>query len=159
MGVMDNLMFWKKKDDFSSLDPGLSSPPDFNSNNLGMPQQQGMPNNLGMPDQNMALPSMDQGVQPQNQGIPNDFNNPPQSFNELNSRPMHETAPQGFQSTPVMPPQQSNQQSNDNEMLRRDIELLSYKLDTIKAALDMINQRVSNIERLAMNEVQHKKGW
>ena len=157
---MDNLMFWKKKDDFGSFDPGLSSSPDFSSNNLGMPSQhQGMPNNMGMPDQNLGLPNSDPGFGAPNNNLgsptpqPNFSNSQQPTFNDMNSRPLHETAPQGFQSTPVMP------QANNKQSSNQDIELLSYKLDTIKAALEMINQRVSNIERLAMNEVQRKKGW
>ena len=34
----------------------------------------------------------------------------------------------------------------------RDVELISSKLDTIKANLDSINQRLENLERLAKEE-------
>ncbi len=46
---------------------------------------------------------------------------------------------------------------------RRDMEILSSKLDAVKALLDSMNQRVANIERIALqeeaNERKKQRGW
>ena len=146
MGVLDKLMFWKKSDDFGK-DMNLGLGPD----NLGMGGQ-----NLGMGNQNMGLGN--QGFGNQNFGMPpaqEDFGfNTPQYQSPYQNRP--QMAPPGFQaSVPMMPtaPQQ------DFSMVGKDIELLSYKLDTIKAALDMVNQRLANIERIAQGEPQRRREW
>ncbi len=130
MAFLDKLMFWKKSDDFSDFD---------NQFNPGSFQN----NNLGMPNMNPGLPA---NTPPQ--GNEYNFDN-----NIQNPFSQQQSAPPGFQTTPMMPqaPQQPHQD------ISKDIELLSYKLDTIKAALEVINQRIANLERIASGE--RKRGW
>jgi ABC-type transporter Mla subunit MlaD len=47
--------------------------------------------------------------------------------------------PQGFAPQQMAPPV-------DMESVRRTIETINYKLDSLKAALDAINARLANIE-------------
>ncbi len=42
--------------------------------------------------------------------------------------------------------------NNNDLMLKKDLEIISSKLDAIKASLESLNQRVENIERIAMSE-------
>ena len=41
--------------------------------------------------------------------------------------------------------------------LEKDIQLLSAKLDSLKAILDNINQRLANIERIAHESEAHER--
>lgn len=53
------------------------------------------------------------------------------------------------------------QQQGDNispDMLSKDLQLISSKLDTIKAQIEQMNQRIINIEKKAYEE-EHKEGW
>ncbi len=47
--------------------------------------------------------------------------------------------------------------SNNDLMLKKDLEIISSKLDAIKASLESMNQRVANIERIAMSEDNENK--
>lgn len=58
------------------------------------------------------------------------------------------------------PAQFSNQNIIQNDTLQKDIQILSLKLDAIKAELDNINQRIKNIEAIAEKEqMQQNKRW
>jgi len=41
----------------------------------------------------------------------------------------------------------------------RDLELVSAKLDALKATLDNISQRLANLERVAYGEEEQRRGW
>ena len=41
----------------------------------------------------------------------------------------------------------------------RDLELVSAKLDAMRATLESINQRLAGLERVAYGEEEHRKGW
>ena len=41
----------------------------------------------------------------------------------------------------------------------RDMELVSAKLDALKASLDSINQRLANLERVAYGDEEQRKVW
>lgn len=90
-----------------------------------------------------------------------DFSQPTQTFPSQSSfSPSTYTqpslSPPSFEPPSFSPPSQSafqpssfsNMQTYAGEKdLRKDIELLSSKLDTIKALLDAINQRLTTLER------------
>lgn len=81
-----------------------------------------------------------------NQGMGNDFN---QGFHDQLQPPIN-LSNQQFQ--PV--------QQNSGGDLQKDIQILSLKLDAIKAELDSVNQRIKNIEAIAEKEqVQQPKKW
>jgi len=60
---------------------------------------------------------------------------------------------------PVQQPfmQQSQQPSYGGS--NRDLELVSAKLDALKASLDNINQRLAGLERVAYGEDEHRRAW
>jgi len=83
-----------------------------------------------------------------NQGMGNDFNS---GFHDQ-LQPSMNLSSQQFQ-----PVQQSQGSGGD---LQKDIQILSLKLDAIKAELDSINQRIKNIETIAEKEqVAQPKKW
>jgi hypothetical protein len=83
-----------------------------------------------------------------NQSPGNDFN---QGFHDQ-LQPSINLSSQQFQ-----PAQQMQSSGGD---LQKDIQILSLKLDAIKAELDSMNQRIKNIETIAEKEqVQQPKKW
>ena len=52
------------------------------------------------------------------------------------------------------PLRETRLETNDMYMLKKDIEIISSKLDALKAGIESINQRLMNIERIAIAEQQ-----
>lgn len=51
-------------------------------------------------------------------------------------------------------------QHKEGGMLKKDIELISSKLDTIKLILDNMDRRIANLEKIAQGEQQRvRKEW
>jgi len=143
MSVMDKLMFWKKEPDFGKdldlgMKPDLGMGKGFDSglgqqgygnqgfDNSGMNNQ----NNLGLPSYDPALPN---AAPQQNQFAPK----PPSM------------APPGFQASPAPQVQQSYQ---PQDVTSKELEIVSAKLDALKMSIDMVNQRLANLERIANRE-------
>ena len=55
-----------------------------------------------------------------------------------------------FQSQPVF--QQPSFNSNDNYITSKNLEVISSKLDALRASLESINQRLANLEAIARGE-------
>lgn len=137
MGFLGKVLPWKRKDELA-LD-----------NNLGLggfgADSQGM--NLGMP----AMPMMDQ----QMQGMPPQYP----------SQQQYPTAqPFGFPQQPQQPQVEAFQRNSSYERAYaagKEMEVVSAKLDAIKAALETLNQRLASIERYIQAEQEFKKrgGW
>src|SRR3989338_3102113 len=61
----------------------------------------------------------------------------------------------GFQSQPPYQPQPSFQQpsyQNDSYIASKNLEVISSKLDALRATMESINQRLANIEAIARGE-------
>ena len=156
MAFLDKLMFWKKSDDFSTADLGLETGgPALPSQDLGFGQE-----NFGQPPGPQAF-GQQQGFG-QQPGAQPGFGQQPglgaQGFGQ-------QAAPQGLgqqptlgqqPSQPLYPQQTTPPGYQQASPVAKDIELLSYKIDSVKATLEVINQRLVNIERLAG---ERKKGW
>jgi len=152
MGIMDKLMFWKKKDDFADLKlpdvpkdqpvgqhdfgagqgaPGASAPgtsPGDTTPGLG-----GTPS-LG---ERTSAPDYPTNVEMTQPGYKEpEFDAPP---------PRHGMAP-------------APAQSASGDMLSKDIEVLSSKMDALKASIETINQRLANMEQY-MREQKRRGGW
>jgi len=163
MGLFDKVMFWKKKDDFGDLglDSGLGE--GGSGHDLAMPPDMGMqkdpmlPGDLGLPkDESMPSdngPDQGFGMEHANPGSPmpsgTDYNQPGLSS------PAQPTF--GPQSGP--PPQQHP--GIGDYTVSKDIEVISSKLDALRASLDSINQRLANLERIAQGDQDQRKyrGW
>jgi hypothetical protein len=172
MGILSKLAFWRKnEDDFSDLSLG----PDMGmSQELGLPPEPVQGNEFGMNDlsqQQSAIQQQQQfNTQPQarqqqyrqqpNMPLPSQQ---PRNFDDNYDEPMQRRSPMEF-GTPMSPlrpapshpafspPQESHSQN-------RDLELVSAKLDAIKAYLDTISQRLTNLERIARGEHENKRWY
>lgn len=142
MGILD---FFKKKeepiDNFSGFDSNLG-----NSNNPL--------DNLGNFDH-----GLDQNFDSHTNQIPDthpkfESSNNLSTMNNLNSNSSSFSQMQNVQQNQSMPA------GND---LNKDLQILSLKLDAIKSELDSVNQRVQNIERIALKDEQQmqqqQKRW
>ena len=152
MAVLDKLMFWKKKDPLGDFGKDMDMGKDFSGKGFDT----GRPNDLGLPRQDPGLgidqgpgglPGIDQGPGGIDQGHrPDAFKpTPPQPSGSLVQMQ------QPFQVQPAAP-------KEHNYMVSKDIEIISSKLDALRAAMESINQRLANIERVAMNQ-QEDKRW
>jgi hypothetical protein len=153
LGFFDKLMFWKKEEpSFDLGSPGLGGPGQ-GTNTLGMDmgfsrQELGMPPmSAGLPDVNNFRGAGDfQSQQDMNRSItqqlgPDYMNEPMNETFSYGQRGGHD--PRQFSQAPVSPAQ--------------NIEVVSAKLDAIKATLDAVNQRLANLERVAYGEQEKKR--
>ncbi|MBD3164554.1 hypothetical protein GF323_05090 [Candidatus Woesearchaeota archaeon] len=148
MGFLDKLKFWKKDDDFgSSLDmkDNFSSDMGMQDNNFSQQNSLGLPesrnarqDNLGMPSRNMPDMSQYRGV--------GDL----QGQNDMNMS-LHRQLSSNEENAPFSAPNQGYHEASS------DMQVISAKLDAIKATIDAINQRVANLERVAYE--QGKNTW
>ncbi|MCF7860924.1 hypothetical protein K9M79_01670 [Candidatus Woesearchaeota archaeon] len=140
MSIFDKIQFWKKDDDpFSSgLDTGLENNPveSFNSG-ISSSSHRSMGNqpDLGLPEMGQGLPDMDSHESGERFDAP---------FNPATVR--------------NVPNQQSTQTSSlqGDQLISKEIEILSTKIDVLRAGIENINQRLVVIEDLIKND---KKKW
>ncbi len=71
--------------------------------------------------------------------------------NQISGNPLNQNYP-GIQPTQQFTPNQSNQASQRGVFIEKDLEVISAKLDTLKIAIDNINQRLANIEMQLKNK-------
>ena len=65
---------------------------------------------------------------------------------------------QGFPSQPSFQQQPSFQpSSNDNYIASKNLEVISSKLDALRASVESINQRLANIEAIARGEQEDNR--
>jgi hypothetical protein len=127
MGVLSKLAFWKKKDDFSDI-----------GKDLGLDKDMGFDGGAG------PSPDLGMGLEPMNQ----------QTQHPFQQYPSMQQSQSGFQQPSFTPPQPMQQalSSGDSYINSKNLEVISSKLDALRATLDSINQRLSNIESIARGE-------
>ncbi len=143
--------FGKKKDDLGLGDMGPGMGPDLGSNmgpGMGPDMGGGMPNfgdPMGSPDQGFGMPGQMPGMPP-----------PDQSQGGFSPESV------GFERVPSGAPSSysSHPQTLDSINMGKDLEIISAKLDAIKAELDSMSQRLKRLERIAEGETpQYKDKW
>lgn len=141
MPFFDKLMFWKKKEEPFGTDFGMGRDAGLG----GIGQDAG----LGLHDSGMGsdfgLPTQTQF--PQQQPFQQSFQQPAQQQYNYPSY-------QQYPSTPMMPEQPSR-----HDIVGKDIEIVSSKLDALRAILESVNQRLMSLERIAYGDQDRKKGW
>ena len=144
MSFLDNLMFWKKKDNFDFAQDANSG---FGTAGLGGTGLNSNYGDLGM-DTGQGYDSP--GFR-QNQG--DEFARTSQQFQY--PQPSIPQAP-FMQSSPL---NNSNPQQS-GYIVNKDMEVISSKLDAIKAVLDAINQRLTTLERNTSGEYEpRRRNW
>lgn len=152
MGVLDKVMFWKKNDDFADL--GLASEDSMEP----LAQEQSDINqdmNLGPTG---GFSQQDLGFDP-NQKQGREFNSQqnyaqyPQDNPYSNQNNMRQGQNMGSQF--------SQDSSHSDMMMTKNMEIISSKLDALRASLESMNQRLANLERLAASENYNKneRNW
>lgn len=137
MGLFDKLLFWKKRDEFDFEDMANKQMP---TGDLTMPE------GLGEND-----PFKEKSIFPENKSP---FE--PHEDDTLGARGQMPSGgmPQR-QSYPNMPQQSVQQGYGQN----RDLELINSKLDTLKAMLTTIEQRMTEMERAAGEQKKKERLW
>ena len=147
MGILDKVMFWKQKDTFDTGNLGL----DHASGDPGM--QHGTDPGLGRNDL---------GLQGSDTGMPHDsFGENPQAYGQSPQQPMqhqpssHHQPSSGFQQyeKPTLVQHYDEGFGSQNYSTKKEFEVLSAKLDALKAGIDAMNQRLATLER----ELRHKR--
>ena len=163
MGVVDKLKFWKKKEDnFGDLglgkdDLGLGSDPFAGEKNPFADEK-------GLPPMD-AGPSASDMMQAQPQYPPAQSMTQRGAYGSgysqgFGSQPQQQAYGQPLDQPDFNRPFTMAMQQTKDYTVAKDIELISSKLDALRASLDIINQRLSNIERLTEREqVRKRTGW
>ena len=128
MSFLDKIAFWKKKDDLDDL-----------GKDLGIDKDLGLDMGAG--------PSPDLGMSIDNQ--------PQQPYQKYPSFQQSQQFQPSFQSQPVF--QQQPSYNNDNLIASKNLEVISSKLDALRATMESINQRLANIEAIARGEQEDTK--
>lgn len=144
MSVFDKLKFWKKDEfrgpelGFGGMEPGLGAPPMGMEGGFDMDQPM-----YGSPQQKSAQ------NYPQQQGFQQPEYEPPvvRTFDHTkatfqyptSSPPVQDVAPQQY-------------------AVDKNLEVISVKLDALRAAIESVNQRLANVERLVQDQ-RRRGGW
>ncbi|MDP2750549.1 MAG: hypothetical protein Q8O89_06985 [Nanoarchaeota archaeon] len=153
MSFVDKLMFWKKKE--PDLDMNFGQ--DLGLGNMDMGGGAGTPN-MGIPGMNDPGFVMDENKPEFGFAKPADLQGemPPEVANAPNfggafGQPRPQPMPIGSQPQVV--------QSYGQPMQQQDPQVVSAKLDSIKYALDAIDQRLKNMERLQESKERERGRW
>ena len=124
MSILEKLKFWKKEDDFNFDDVASKDMNQdlFKGDNLGLDQTS------SLPKEKSPFPEQQQVQQP--------------TFQEP------EPAPSGIEQLKQQQAAYQQQQKQPSQGISgRDVDLLNSKLDTIKALLNSMDQRIGNLEK------------
>lgn len=144
MGILDKVMFWKKKEDDLG-DLGLGG--EFEGFGKDLTGLEGAGTSKSLPGfgEREHIEGMEKplGTAP---GAPK---------TEETAYPSYETHAGYGYSAPA--PQPASMQSRDQIMIGKELELISAKLDSLKVTLDSMNMRIASLERIARGE--YEKSW
>jgi hypothetical protein len=160
MSFMDKLMFWKK-DPLDSVDNSPMPNDGMGRSDFGVPDnmQQAPPNDWGRQDE-LGLPSskgMPDFTKYRGVGNQESQNLMNQSIREqLGNDYMNPDVSQGYNNLGRGGGAIKAQNNNPSDPNNNEIQLVSAKLDAIKATMDAINQRLANLERIAYAEDDSK---
>ena len=128
MALLSKVAFWKKKDNLDDL-----------SKDLGLDKDLGKDFGLDL----STGPSPDLGMGIDTSQTQQPFQKYP-SFQQPGFQPQPSFQAQSFQ--------QPSPSTNDSYIASKNLEVISSKLDALKATLESVNQRLANIEAIARGE-------
>ncbi len=142
MGMLDKLKFWKKKEGFPGLklDLPLATGAGSGMGGFGQDATAGLGGTGqlgGMKETEISLRGFGAETIEEQQG-------------RLTPTPLGGQSYSGGFSQP--------QQAPRADIMAKDIEIISSKLDTLRATLDALNQRMANIEAY-LGEQKRRGGW
>jgi hypothetical protein len=164
MGLLNKLAFWKKEPELPDLgdlgkDSGFKGPGGAGETGFGKPDMgekgsgQGF-DQLGLGGQKDLMADIEPGmpqIEPGYGGGPGLGQGPGGMQQPRQQQRKAPSAPQQPFGAPIQPVQPSQMEYT----MSKDIEIVSSKLDALKATLDGVNQRLANLERL----MQNKRNW
>ncbi len=142
--MLDKLKFWKKDDEFSDLDLdkdlGLGKDRELGLDFPGQENQSARPKAFeeplgGEPKPERSFDPSAQTEQPQ----------PQQYFQQQQQQPRYSQQPQSQ-------PQQSPQYAQQN--VGKELEIISAKIDALRASMEAINHRLNSIEKSVTKETR-----
>ena len=148
MSIFGKLAFWKKKDDSLGQDLGFggSQPGEGFDENLGLGGDIGKGPDLGLGQEGQEPGGFGEGFHE-----PSTLKQPFLSKDYVPQRGMRET--------PINVPGAMSGKQGDMGA-NRDFELVSSKIDAIRAEIQTINQRLANIERMVENQSERqRRSW
>jgi len=126
MGLFSKLMFWKKEEP-------LPAPKDFGAGpEMGLPGEEG----LGLPGHG-GMPEFGRGIGEEAPSAAETFGAP--RLEEAGPGPLHPE----YRPPPAAAPAHAEAPSS------KDLEIISLKLDSLKATLEAINERLARLEKMA----------
>jgi len=157
---MDKVMFWKKGDDSGDIGGDLGSPFSNPPGGEGFPQEPdsgGLPPGApGMPPIGNALGESGLGTQGADHLGLSSSGLPPPEENPFIAAPSLAASPnQPQQEMPRLQPAPLTQPSAAGS--NKDFEVISAKLDSIRASIDSLNIRVESIESVMRREHEKKQ--
>lgn len=171
MGLLDKLAFWKKEPELPDLgdigkESGFKGPGGFGEAGVGKPgigpetgkDQFGAGPESGFEQLGLGKEQdLTKGAEPGLPGLEPGYGGGPGMPQGPGAQPMQrQQFQQPAQQQPYGAPIQPMQPAPGAAVMSKDIEIVSSKLDALKATLDGINQRLANLERLAQD---NKKRW
>jgi|TARA_Y100000031_G_C8166833_1_gene359792 hypothetical protein len=133
MSILDKVMFWKKKDEFGDI--GLGDKDPLGKGNLAFGDDFGMGSAPGYGQQSKAPEQPSFAQQP--------------SFSQ--SSFAQQQFPQ--QQQPYQQPRYEPQQ----DVTSKNLEIISSKLDALRASIESLNQRLANLEAIARGEEEQRR--
>ena len=133
--MLDKLKFWKKKDSLDFTDPFAGHDAGLGGGDWG--------GGLGSDPMGLPQSSIPGMQQPQAEQEYPSFGMKP---------PSHENASASFNPPSQSSPTYATESTPMGPDVKKDIELLSAKMDTIKVMLEHLNHRLDNLERMAENQ-------
>jgi|ETNmetMinimDraft_2_1059921.scaffolds.fasta_scaffold33756_4 hypothetical protein len=143
MSMFGKLAFWKKKEDSLGLDLGAQPGQGFDQN-LGLEGDIGKSPELGL-EQTGQEPG----------GFGEGFNE--QSAIQQPSLSKESVSQTGMRETEINIPGAAGERRPGEVGMNKDVELISSKMDAIKAEVQTINQRLANIERMIENQSEKQR--
>ncbi len=149
MGFFSKLMFWRHEEpEIPSLGGmgqgmGQGSFPSFDS-------QQDFAAGFGRDSTSGLGGTSDIGAWPSAEPKPLNLGYPQQQMQQPSQQsPFQQSSPR-YQEAP-------QQQFLPQQTLSKDIEIISYKLDALKATIESVNQRLATLERIAKGEEEERR--